>query len=87
MSFLVSLIVPKNELENSNFCPSLMGQNFFVRFLEELKKKCPLEINRPLIIGEGDTILPFYCSEKMKWEGGFFYLLYEKREGGFIFRN
>jgi hypothetical protein len=39
MSFLVSLIVPKNELENSNFCPSLMGQNFFVRFLEELKKQ------------------------------------------------
>ena len=33
---------PKNELENFNFCPSLLGQNFFVRFLEELKKP-----NRP----------------------------------------
>ena len=29
---------PKNELENVNFCPSLLGQTFFVRFLGELKK-------------------------------------------------
>ena len=43
---LVSPILPKNKLENSNFCPSLLGQKFFVRFLGELKKpKCPLEIN------------------------------------------
>ena len=36
----------KYELENSNFCPSLLGQKFFVWFLEELKKtKCPFEIN------------------------------------------
>ena len=27
----------KNELENFNFCSSLLGQNFFVCFLEELK--------------------------------------------------
>ena len=27
-----------NELENSNICPSLLGQKSFVRFLEELKK-------------------------------------------------
>ena len=32
-------ILPKNELETSNFCPGLLGQKFFVRFLEELKKK------------------------------------------------
>ena len=27
----------KNEPNNFNFCPSLLGQKFFVRFLEELK--------------------------------------------------
>ena len=26
----------KNELENLNFCPSLLGQEFFIHFLEEL---------------------------------------------------
>ena len=41
---LVPSILPKNELENFNFCPSLLGQKFFVRFLEKLKKKCPFEI-------------------------------------------
>ena len=30
---------PKNELENVNFCPSLLGQKFFVCFLGELKKQ------------------------------------------------
>ena len=46
---MVSSILPKNELENSNFCPSLMGQKFFVRFMEELKtQKSPCEINWPL---------------------------------------
>ena len=40
---------PKNELENVNFCPSLLGQKFFVRFLGELKKtKSPFETNWPL---------------------------------------
>ena len=40
---------PKNELENSNFCPSLLGQKFFVWFLRELKTtKCPFKINGPL---------------------------------------
>ena len=34
----------KNELENQNFCPSLLGQKFFVCFLEELKKKSSFEI-------------------------------------------
>ena len=44
---LVSSILPKNELENVNFCPSLLRQKFFVHFLGELKKtKNPLEINR-----------------------------------------
>ena len=39
----------KNELENVNFCPSLLGQKFFVRFLGELNKpKSPFEINWPL---------------------------------------
>jgi hypothetical protein len=42
----MSSILPENELENFNFCPSLVGQKFFVRFLEELKKtKSPFEIN------------------------------------------
>jgi hypothetical protein len=35
----VSSILSKNELEKVNFCPSLLGQKFFVRFLEELKKQ------------------------------------------------
>ena len=29
---------PKNELENVNFCLSLVGQKIFVRFLGELRK-------------------------------------------------
>ena len=46
LKFLVSSILPKNDLENENFCPSLLGQKFFVRFLEELKKtKSSFEIN------------------------------------------
>ena len=45
----MSSILPKNELENVNFSPSLLGQKFFVRFLGELKKpKSHFEINRPL---------------------------------------
>ena len=45
----MSPILPKNELENSNFCPSLMGQKCFVRFFGEMKKtKFPFEINRPI---------------------------------------
>ena len=35
----MSSILPKNELENVNFGPSQLRQNFFVRFLGELKKK------------------------------------------------
>ena len=34
---LVSSILPKDELEKFNFCPSLLGQKYFVRFLEEFK--------------------------------------------------
>jgi hypothetical protein len=34
----VSSILPKNELENVNFCPSLLGQNFFVRFFGRIEK-------------------------------------------------
>ena len=46
---MVSPILPINELENSNFCPSLLGQKFFVRLLGELKiPKCPFEIYWPL---------------------------------------
>ena len=45
----MSSILAKNELENLNFCLSLLGQKFFVRFLEELKNtKSPFEINWPL---------------------------------------
>jgi hypothetical protein len=45
----VSSILPKNKLENSNFCPSLLGQKFFVRFLEELKtQRFSFEIIWPL---------------------------------------
>ena len=36
---LVSSILPKNEPENVNFCPSLLEQKFLVRFLGELKKQ------------------------------------------------
>ena len=49
----------KDELEHFNFYSSL-GQTFFVRFLEELKKtKSPFKINRPL-----DNLhisIPFPC--------------------------
>ena len=46
---LLSTILPKNELDIVNFYPSLLEQNFFVRFLGELKKpKSPFEINLPL---------------------------------------
>ena len=42
-------ILPKKELKNVNFCPSLLGQECFVRFLGEVKKpKSPFEINWPL---------------------------------------
>ena len=44
----MSSILPKNELWNVNFCPSLLEQKFFVCFLKELKKtKSPFEINWP----------------------------------------
>jgi hypothetical protein len=43
---LVSSILLKNELENVNFCPSLLGQKFVVCFLGELKKsKSSFKIN------------------------------------------
>ena len=46
---LASSIIPKNELENFYCYPSLLGQKFFIIFLEELKKlKSPFEINWPL---------------------------------------
>ena len=40
--------VPKNELENVNFCPNPRGQKVFIRFLGELKPNSPFEINLPL---------------------------------------
>ena len=41
---LVSSILPKNEPENVNFCPNLMGHKFFVCFLREIEKnKKPLQ--------------------------------------------
>ena len=36
---LVSSILPNNEKENFSFCPSLLGQIFFILFLEGLKKQ------------------------------------------------
>jgi hypothetical protein len=43
----------KNELENVNFCPNLLGQQLFVLFLGEFKKpKSPFEINGPLAFPE-----------------------------------
>ena len=36
---LVSSVLPKNELENVNFCPSLLGQKFFISFCGELKNQ------------------------------------------------
>ena len=45
----MSSVLPKNNFGNSNFCPSLLEQKFFLCFLEELKKqtKCPFKINFP----------------------------------------
>ena len=40
---LVSSILPKNELENVNFCPGLLGQKFFVRFLRIENNKKPFK--------------------------------------------
>ena len=53
LAFLVSPILSKNEHENSNFCPSLLGQQIFVRFLGELKKQtniltCPKLVCTPV---------------------------------------
>ena len=55
----MSSILPKNELNNVNFFPSLvLGQKYFVRFLVELKKtKSPFEINWPLDIWTGPNIM------------------------------
>ena len=53
---LVASVLSKNELEFVKFCPSLLGQKFFVRFLGELKKpKSPFEINLPLTL---QNVLP-----------------------------
>ena len=38
----------KNELENFNFCPGLLGQKFLIGFFKNWKKS-PLEINWPLL--------------------------------------
>jgi hypothetical protein len=35
----VSPILPKDELENVKFCPSLLGQKIFVRFWGKIEKK------------------------------------------------
>ena len=44
--FLVSSILPKNELKNFNFCPSLLRQKFFDHFWKNWKKsRNPFEIN------------------------------------------
>ena len=59
----MSSILPKNELENVNFCPSLLGQKFFVRFWRELKKpKSPFQINWPLVA----SFLCTYVNDKCK---------------------
>ena len=50
---LVSSILPKNELENVNFCPSLLGQKFFVCFLGEQKV---FGINWPLVYAKKITL-------------------------------
>ena len=62
----MSAILPKNERENLNFCPSLLEQKFFVRFLEELKTpKCPFEIIWPLStqrkLGSFDKMTLVFC--------------------------
>jgi hypothetical protein len=67
---------PKNELEKSNFCPSLLGQTFFPCFLGELEiLKSPFEINWPLAgafmsvvilmtgLGQGNMFRYKICSE------------------------
>ena len=58
----MSSILPKNELENVHFFPSLQGQKFFVHFFGELKKpKIFFEINRPLVIGEQIAFVFMFC--------------------------
>ena len=45
----MSSILPKDKLENVNFCPILLRQKFFIRFLGEWKKpKSPFKIDWPL---------------------------------------
>ena len=65
---LVSPMLSKNELENSNVWPSLLGQKFLVCFLEELKKtKSPVEINWPLVLSlASDPYLPSLVVSSIK---------------------
>ena len=59
--------LPKYELENVNFCPSLLGQKFFVRFLGELKKtKSRFEINWPLEGTKIESIISFLTFSKIR---------------------
>ena len=61
MSFWCLQFSQKNELENVIFCPSLLGQKFFVHFLEELKKpKFPFEINWPLVSKAACNLVYFH---------------------------
>ena len=69
MEILVFSILPKNELENVNFCPSVLGQKFFVRFLGELKKKCPFEINWPLVWNFFEILWKIINNELPLWPG------------------
>ena len=74
----MSLILPKSELENVKFCPSLLGQKLFVRFLGELKTlKFPFKINWPL--AEALTHVKnnshFWEKENLKEHNIFYYIL------------
>ena len=53
----MSSILPKNELENVNFGPSLLGQKFFVPLFEKIEKTKKLFHNQPTFINDTFTTL------------------------------
>ena len=48
---LISSNLPKTELKNVNFCPSLTAQKFFVRFLGALREKALSKLTDLLLQG------------------------------------
>ena len=67
----MSSILSKNELENFNFCPSLLGQNFFARFLEKFT-------NQKVLSKLSDLYLSYDCFdvENFQFKDLIFYILF-----------